>query len=155
MKRYRMTIAMMGLFCVCFAPGVRADDLNKETHLTINVPLRVQDTVLAPGEYVFKLIDLAGGPGVVGIFNSKGSHLETIMIGLPAYREDAGDSKLFTIADPQGDQPATLRSWFYPGDNFGVEFHSAKRVSDTTHVSGTNGKGQNIGKADAAVPAGN
>jgi hypothetical protein len=155
MKRYQVTIAMLGLLGACFIPSVRADDWNKETHLAINVPLRVQDTLLAPGEYVFKLIDFAGGSGAIGIFTSKGSRLETIMIGLHAYRKDPGDGKLFTISDPQGDQPATLQSWFYPGDDFGVEFHAPKRVKTTTHVSGTNTKKQDARKGDSVLPVGN
>jgi hypothetical protein len=155
MKRFKMTVAMVGLLGACFVPGVRADDRNKETHLTINVPLRVQDTLLPPGTYVFKVIELGGNSGIVSIFNSNTSRLETIMIGLPAYRENAGENKLFTISDPQGDQPATLQTWFYPGDNFGVEFRAVKRATETMHVSGTNTKGQNTGKADAATPAGN
>jgi hypothetical protein len=43
------------------------DDRNKETHLTINVPLRVQDTLLTPGKYVFKLIELGTNSDVVSI----------------------------------------------------------------------------------------
>jgi hypothetical protein len=155
MKRFRMTAITLGVLSACFAPGIRADDWNKESHLTINVPLRVQDTVLAPGEYVFRLIRTGGSSDVVSIFNSSGIRLETILLSLPAYRGNAGDNKLFTVADPQGDRPATLQYWFYPGDNFGVEFQQAKRANEARHLSGPNGKGQNAGKADAAAAAGN
>jgi hypothetical protein len=155
MKRFRMTAAMLGLIGAYFAPCVRADDRNKETHLTINVPLRVHDTLLAPGEYVFKVIDLGTSSAVVEIFNSDGTRVEATIIGLPAYRNNVGDNKVFTISDPQGDQPATLQSWFYPGDNFGVEFRAAKRANEASHVSRTNGKRQNGAKTDTAAPAGN
>ena len=154
MTRLEMTLATLGMLSASFVPSVRADEWNKETHLTINVPVQIQDTVLAPGEYVFKLVELAGSSTVVSIFNSNGTRLETMMISLPAYRNDI-DNKLFTISDPQGDQPATLQSWFFPGDNFGIEFKTAKRTNETSHLSGTTGKGQNAGKADAAAPAGN
>src|SRR5580658_4491635 len=100
MKRFTTTAVMLGLLGAHFAPGAHADERNKETHLTINVPLRVQDTLLAPGEYVFKLVELAANSTVVSIFNSKGTN-------------------------------------------------------ETSHVSRTNGKGQNAGKPDAAAPAGN
>jgi hypothetical protein len=155
MKRFRMTAAILGLLSAHVAPSLRADDQNKETHLTTNVPLRVQDTLLAPGQYVFKLIELGANSDVVSIFNSNGTRLETIMIGLPAYRDNAGDKRLFAISDRQGDQPATLQSWFYPGDNFGVEFRAAKRANEARHVSRTNGKGQSGEKTDTASPAGN
>jgi hypothetical protein len=155
MKQFRMTAAILALLSAYFAPCVRADDHNKETHLTINVPLRVQDTLLPPGEYVFRLMELGASSGVVSIFNSNGTRLETIMIGLPAYREDAGDKKMFAISDPQGEQPATLLTWFYPGDNAGVEFRTMKPANEARNVSQTNGKGQNAQKADAAAQAGN
>lgn len=155
MKRFRMTATMLGLLSAYVAPCVRADDRNKETHLTINVPLRVQDTLLAPGKYVFKLIELGASSDVVSIFNSNGTRLETIIIGLPAYRDNAGDNKMFAISDPQGNQPATLQSWFYPGDNFGVEFRAAKSANEARHVSRTNGKGQIGQKPDTAAPARN
>src|ERR1700719_80873 len=73
MKRFRMTAAILGLLSAYFAPSVRADDQNKETHLTTNVPIRVQDTLLAPGQYVFKLIELGANSDVVSIFNSNGT----------------------------------------------------------------------------------
>ena len=155
MKRFRMTAAMLGLLGACFAPSVRADDRNKETHLTINVPLRVHDTVLAPGEYVFKVIDLGSNSLAVEILNSDGTRVEATMIGLPAYRNNVGDNKVFTISDPQGDQPAILQSWFYPGDNFGVEFRAAKSANEAQHVSRMKGKVQAGKKADTAAPAGN
>jgi hypothetical protein len=104
---------------------------------------------------VFKLIELGGNSNVVSIFNSNGTRLETIMIGLPAYRDNAGDNKMFAISDPEGNQPATLHSWFYPGDDFGVEFRAAKRDNEVRDVSGTNGKGQNGERTDTAAPAGN
>src|SRR5258708_389331 len=51
MNRFKMTAALLGLLTPCVAPTLRADDWNKETRLTTNQPLQVQDTVLAPGQY--------------------------------------------------------------------------------------------------------
>jgi hypothetical protein len=45
---------------------MQADERNKETRLTISQPLQVQDTLLAPGQYVFELI----GPGIVSTLTS-------------------------------------------------------------------------------------
>jgi hypothetical protein len=148
MKRFRMTAATLGILSAYFVPCVRADDFNKETHLTINVPFQIEDKVLAPGEYVFKLVDSDTNNEVVSIFNSAGTKFETFIIGRPTYRADAGGKKLFTIAEPHGNQPARLQSWFYPGDNFGVEFPALKIGNETGHVSRTKEKGQNAGKAD-------
>jgi hypothetical protein len=127
MNRFKMTAATLGLLSASFVPSMRADESNKETRLTVNQPLQVEDTLLGPGEHVFKLI----APGVVSIYNADGTGPEGIILGWSAYRADAGDKKLFTISQPQGEQPAKLQTWFYPGDNFGLEF-SAKRLANET-----------------------
>jgi hypothetical protein len=138
MNRFRMTAATLGLLSACFVPSMLADESNKETHLTINQPLQVQDTLLAPGQYVFKLID----PGVVSIYSADGTQPEGIILGWSAYRTDAGDKKVFSISQPHGDQPAKLQTWFYPGDNFGLEFPVRNLANETGRVMKSKQKGQ-------------
>src|SRR5258707_229109 len=106
MNRFKITTAMLGLLTAGFAPSVRADDNNKETRMTISGPLQVQDTILAPGQYVFKLAEPDTDHSVVNIYSADGARLEGIIMGWSAYRVDAGDKKLFTISQPQGNQPA-------------------------------------------------
>jgi hypothetical protein len=145
MNRFKMTAATLGLLSACFVSSLRADDSNKETRMTINGPLQVQDTLLAPGQYVFKLTEPDIAHSVVSIYNSDGTRLMGIIMGWSAYRTDAGDKNLFTISQPQGGQPAQLQTWFYPGDNFGVEFSVAKNATVAGHVMKSNGKGQDAG----------
>ena len=137
MNRFRMTAATLGLLSASFVPSMRADESNKETRLTVNQPLQVEDTLLGPGEHVFKLI----APGVVSIYNADGTGPEGILLGWSAYRADAGDKKLFTISQPQGEQPAKLQTWFYPGDNFGLEFPVGKLANQTGRVMKPKQKG--------------
>ena len=143
MNRFRMTAATLGLISLYFMPSLRADDINKATHVTINGPLQVQNTVLAPGKYVFMLSDPSNNHTVVSIYNADRTHLEGIIIGFPAYRTDAGNEQMFTISQPQGDQGAKLRTWFFPGDNFGVEFAVRTKVRTVPQISKSNGKDQN------------
>jgi len=126
MNRFRMTAATLALLSAYLVPSMRADDSNKETHLTINQPLQIQDTLLAPGQYVFKLTEPDTNHSVVSIYKADSTRLEGIIMGWPAYRTDAGDKHLFTISQPEGNQPAKLQTWFYSGDNFGVEFSLVK-----------------------------
>jgi hypothetical protein len=133
-----MTAAALCLLSASFVPSMRADESNKETRLTVNQPLQVQDTLLTPGEHVFKLI----APGVVSIYNADGTRPEGIILGWSAYRADAGDTKLFTISQPKGEQPAKLQTWFYPGDNFGLEFSAKRLANETGQVVKYKTKGQ-------------
>jgi hypothetical protein len=125
MNRFKITFAMLGLLTAGFAPSMLADDRDKETRLTTNQPLQVGNILLAPGQYVFKLID----QDVVSVYNAEGTQPQGIILGWSAYREDAGDKQLFTVSQSQGNQPAALKYWFYPGDNSGVEFSAKKLAS--------------------------
>src|SRR5579863_5571764 len=64
MNGFTIITAILALLTAGFTPSMRADDSNKETHLTINQPLQVQNTLLAPGQFVFPLIE----PNVVSIY---------------------------------------------------------------------------------------
>jgi hypothetical protein len=144
MKRFKISFVMLGLLTAGFAPSMRADARDKETRLTTNQPLQVGNILLAPGQYVFKLID----PGVVSIYNADGTQPQGIILGWSAHREDAGDKKLFTVSQAQGNQPAALKYWFYPGDNSGLEF-SAKTL-EAGQVARSKKKGPAAGAADGA-----
>ena len=141
MNRLKITTAMLGLLTAGFASSIRADDSNKETRITINQPLQIQDVLLAPGQHVLKLIQ----PGIVSIYNADGTRPEGLILGWSAYRTDAGDKKLVTASQSQGEQPATLKTWFYPGDNYGVEFPVSKLPSASGRVAKSKGKGQTTG----------
>ena len=128
MKQFRTTALMLGVLCACFATASRADEQTKETHMTIDKPLQVRDMLLAPGRYVFRLTDPNTDHDVVSIYNAETNRLEGIVIGFHAYRVNADDEHIFTISQPQADQPAKLQSWFYPGDNFGIEFPQVRKT---------------------------
>jgi len=148
MNRFKITFAMLGLLTAGLAPSMRADARDKETHLTINQPLQVGNTVLAPGQYIFRLID----QGVVSIYNVDGTQPQGIILGWSAYREDAGDKRLFTVSQSQGAQPATLKYWFYPGDTSGLEFSSKELGSAQVAKSKKKGPGNGAGDGASGTP---
>jgi hypothetical protein len=145
MNRFKITFAMLGLLTAGIAPSMQAGAMDKETRLTTNQPLQVGNILLAPGQYVFKLID----PGVVSVYNSDGTQPQGIILGWSAYREDAGDRQLFTVSQSQGNQPSTLKYWFFAGDKSGLEF-SAKKL-DAGQVARSKKKGPANGAADGAM----
>ena len=146
MNRLTMTTAMLGLLAAGLTPSMQADDSNKETRITINQPLQIQDVLLAPGQHVLKLMR----PGVVSIYNADGTRPEGLILGWSAYRTDAGDKKLIIVSQSQGNQPASLKYWFYPGDNFGLEFQVEKPASAIGRMVKPKGAGQTADPADGA-----
>jgi len=148
MNRIKMTAATLGLLSASFVPSMRADENNKETRMTINGPLHVQDVLLAPGRHVFKLTNPDGDRAVVSIFDADNGRLEGIIMGWAAYRVDVGDKSMFTVSQSQGSQPATLKYWFYPGDNVGVEFSDKRQTNETGRIMKSKKKGPATDTAD-------
>jgi hypothetical protein len=126
MNRIKMMSATLGMLSAILAPSLRADQWDKTTYITTNQPLQIQGTLLAPGRYMLKLATPDHDTRAVQIFDADGTRLETTILASPAYRrEPTGDTQL-TVSDSQAGEPATLRFWFYPGDNSGVEFVTPK-----------------------------
>ncbi|HEV2448601.1 MAG TPA: LPXTG cell wall anchor domain-containing protein [Candidatus Sulfopaludibacter sp.] len=115
----------------------RADEWDKRTILTVNQPIQVKDTLLEPGQYVFKLLNSPSERHVVQIFNSDQSHIITTVLAIPNYRlEPTGNSRFQFWETPPGYAKA-LRAWFYPGDNFGQEFPYPKHLKPVETASVT------------------
>lgn len=112
----------VALFGAAFAPNVYADQWNKRTILTVNESIQVPNKVLTPGKYVMRLLDSPSNRHIVQIFDENEQHLITTVLAIPNYRlQPTGDTQFGWWEVPAG-QPKALRSWFYPGDNFGQEF---------------------------------
>ncbi|MGH9664776.1 MAG: hypothetical protein ACRD9L_10165 [Bryobacteraceae bacterium] len=99
------------------------------TRLTVNEPIQVQDKLLEPGQYVFKLADSNSNRHVVQIFNGDQSQIIDTILAVPNYRlQPEGDSRFSFYETPPGAAKA-LRAWFYPGDNSGQEFRYPKHLA--------------------------
>ena len=109
-----------------FAPAVKADEWDKKTNITINQPIKVQDTVLPAGSYVIKLLDSPSDRYIVQIFNAEENHLITTVFAVPALKSHAPDSSEFKFYESESGQPATLHTWFYPGESTGYEFRAGR-----------------------------
>ncbi len=115
--------ATMGivLFTTAFTQFAKADEWDKKTVLTTHQAIQIQGNVLEPGQYVMKLLNTVDRH-VLEIYDVNESKLEMTIMAIPAYRlEPTGDSQLTFSETPMGGAPA-LHTWFYPGDNFGLEF---------------------------------
>ena len=112
----------VGLLGAALAPNMQADEWNKRTILTVNEPIQVPNATLQPGKYVMKLLDSPSNRHIVQIYDSGEQHLITTVLAIPNYRLQPTGSTQFGFWETPAGQPKALRSWFYPGDNFGQEF---------------------------------
>jgi hypothetical protein len=118
---------------IAFAAGIgtfqaKADAWDKKTILTVNQTIQVRDTVLEPGQYVFKLYNSNADRHVVQIFNADQSHLINTVMAIPKQRMQAtGDTQFQFWETPAGTARA-MRAWYYPGDTIGQEFPYPKHL---------------------------
>lgn len=126
----------LGLLATAFVPA-RADEWNKKTVLTVNEPVALPTTVLQPGKYVMKLMESQQNRHIVQVFDEGEQKLITTILAIPNQRLEPADDTSFSYWETTGDQPRALRSWFYPGDNFGHEFaypkDAAMRLAQATN----------------------
>jgi len=102
---------------IVFAANVRADDYNKKTVVTFDEP----GQVLAPGTYVFMLLNSPANRNVVEVWNADQNHLFASLEtnseshwpppDRPIYTPD--HSKFQLEEQPSG--PMILRSFYFPG----------------------------------------
>ena len=104
-----------------------ADAWNKKTQLTFSHPVEVPGMVLPAGTYTFKLLPTMGSRNVVQIYNEDETKLLTTILTISDYRLTPAEDTIIEFHERQAGAPAALRSWFYPGDNFGREFVYPKK----------------------------
>jgi hypothetical protein len=99
-----------------------ADTWNKKTTLTFNVPVQVPGVSLPPGTYIFRLLDSQADRHIVQVTNVRGNHVFATILAIPDYRLNATSKTVMYFSESMPGAPAPVKSWFYPGDNFGQRF---------------------------------
>lgn len=131
MKHFRSIAlaAFAGCIGVALLPSLQADAWDKKTLMTVNEPLQVPScctpdhtVTLQPGEYVMVLVDSLSDRHIVRIFDKDQQNVITTILAIPNYRLQPTGKTVFQYWEVPAGQPAALRAWFYPGDNFGQEF---------------------------------
>ena len=103
-------------------PSAKADEWNKKTVVTFNVPVEVPGKVLPEGTYVFKLADSQSDREIVQIFTQDERELITTTLAIPVYRRETTGDTVITFEERPSGSPEAVKRWFYPGDNYGFEF---------------------------------
>jgi hypothetical protein len=128
-KLYRFkAVAMvfcLSLLVLTFLPSAKADEWNKKTTVTFTQPVEVPGVgaqILPAGTYVFKLLDSPSDRHIVQIFNQAEDHVYTTILAIPDYRMRATGKTVMTFKERAEGQPEAIRSWFYPGRQWGDQF---------------------------------
>ena len=113
-----LCLMLLGTF---FVPRGRADETDRKTIMTVDQAIQVPGKVLPAGTYVFKLLN-SNDLTLVAIFNADETHMITTVQGISDFRTDTPDKTILQFEERPSGQPEALKTWFYPGDNIGVEF---------------------------------
>ena len=126
-NQYRVVamVFCLTLVAMAFAPSVTADDWNKKTKVTFSEPVEIPGVgaqILPAGTYVFQLVDSPSNRHIVRVFNEDMTHVYATILAIPNYRWRATDKTVMTFRERAAGQPQAIRTWFYPGRQWGDEF---------------------------------
>jgi hypothetical protein len=126
MKRAMARAMMLASF---LAIPAHADTWNKKTNVTFSGPFQVpaphqseKVMTLPAGTYVFRLLDSSSARHIVQVTNPRGDKVYSTILAIPDYRVNASSKTTMYFSERRAGAPAPLKSWFYPGDNFGHRF---------------------------------
>ena len=103
-------------------PAAKADQWDKLTVMTFSEPVEIPGQTLPAGTYVFRLLDSQSERCVVQIFTQDQRHLITTIIAVPDYRLEPIRNTDVNLEEREAGSPEALHSWFYAGDNWGLQF---------------------------------
>jgi hypothetical protein len=110
------------ILCAALGTSARADNWDRKTVVRFSDPVEIPGQILPPGTYVFKLVNLPANRNLVQIMSEDESFVFATVQTVSKYRWNAPDHSLFRLDERSGDSPEALRTWYYPGDNRGLDF---------------------------------
>jgi hypothetical protein len=135
--KHLLSLTVLTIAGMLGVANVRADQWDKKTTITIDQPLQLPRTTLAPGTYVIKLLNSnTGERHVVQFFDKDETHLITTILAIPNERLAPTGKSVFAFWETPAGKPRALRAWFYPGDNFGQEFLYPQSEADQIATTG-------------------
>jgi len=131
--------------CVCvgllaaMTPRARADAWDQKTIFTFSAPVELPGQVLQPGTYVFKIAESQVNRNTVEVFNKDQQHLYGMFNTIPDYHLRPASRAIITFEERAAGAPPAVKTWFYPGDNYGHEFvyKKAEMVASTAMPTAT------------------
>jgi hypothetical protein len=95
---------------------------NRQTKLVLNEPTEIPGTVLQPGSYVIRVIDTRNEKEIVQFTSEDQTKVFATVLAVRDYRVFTKGHTEFTYFQRGEGRPAALKTWFYPGDNWGETF---------------------------------
>ena len=122
----QMKFASLSLLLVLVAfiaaPFTNGDEWDKKTVVNFSGPVEIPGRVLAPGSYILKRAQIQSDRDVVQFFNADDGKLVATIMAVPDYRLEPTADTVISFEERPSGSPEAVRSWFYPGENYGLKF---------------------------------
>jgi hypothetical protein len=119
------TIFCLSLVALTVLPSAKAEEWNQKTTVTFNEPVEVPGVglhLLPAGTYVFTILSPLPYRHIVQISNVAEDHVFTTILAIPNVRARSTGKTVMTFRERAEGQPEAIRTWFYPGKEWGEEF---------------------------------
>jgi hypothetical protein len=127
MRKVNVFAAMLA--CLVVSGTLSADMWNKKTKVKFSGPVQLPSAhakggvvTLPAGSYIFRLDDSQSSRHTVQVTNERGNQVYTTILAIPDYRLNATSKTVMYFSERPAGHPPAIKSWFYPGDNFGHRF---------------------------------
>src|SRR3954451_17954283 len=127
MKKVNVLTAILA--CLVVSGTASADVWNKKTKVKFSGPVQLPSAhakggvvTLPGGTYIFRLDDSQSSRHTVQVTNERGNQIYTTILAIPDYRLNATSKTVMYFSERPAGHPPAIKSWFYPGDNFGHRF---------------------------------
>ncbi len=125
MLRKSLLIIGAAALVSALVPGtVAAQDsnTNQRTYFTFSGPVELPGKTLPAGTYLFRLVDSPSNRHIVQVFDKDEKQIHTTALAMPAQRLEPSDEPEVRFMEVAANQPAAIRTWWFPGRTVGHEF---------------------------------
>jgi hypothetical protein len=127
------TIAVLAWFTVA---GASAQPDDKRTFFTFSAPVEIPGVALAPGKYLFRIVNPETGGRMVQVLSADGTKPYALFYAIPAERQTPASQPELRFMETAADAPPAIKTWWYPGSTIGREFiypkEQARRLAKGT-----------------------
>jgi hypothetical protein len=125
--RFRAVVIIfcLSLVALTLLPSAKAEEWNRKTTVTFNEPVEVPGVgvhLLPAGTYVFTILSPLPYRHIVQISNVAEDHVFTTILAIPNVRARSTGKTVMTFRERAAGEPEAIRTWFYPGKEWGEEF---------------------------------
>lgn len=124
MRTIKTALVLLGIVLLggVFAAQAGAQTFNKRTTVSFSQPVEIPGRVLPAGSYTFTVLESMTARNILQIWNEDKTNLITTILAIPDYRLEPTGETVIEFHERPANAPKALRAWFYPGDNYGMEF---------------------------------